>query len=184
MWNIWIKCPIWKGFLIGVHAKVNSKNKNGRRPRMILATCNLQTLKVSEEYSFRDNYHGSLNHFYNPPVASHMLDSINLTNELPVTVNSAKLVLLALWLRLAPPTQEIELIGKWFVRIYKVWKKVFPVLGGLPKGSCLTVTGNQHILNQTAQGYSGYIERICPYHRFPDTWYNSNDIRYTIYQQR
>ena len=48
-------------------------------------------------------------------------------------------------------------------------EKGFSCVGWVTKSSCLTVTGNQHILNQTAQGYSGYIERICPYHRFPDT---------------
>ena len=63
-----------------------------------------------------------------------MLHSIDLANELPVTVNSAKVFLVALWLKLAPPTHESELIGKWFAGIYPVEKRFYYMLGRLPKG--------------------------------------------------
>ena len=39
-----------------------------------------------------------------------MVDSIDLANALPVTVNSAKVFLVALWLKLVPQTQESGII--------------------------------------------------------------------------
>ena len=60
-------------------------------------------MKVSEVYSSSDN-DDSLNHSCNSWVTSDMVDSIDLDNEQPVTVNDAKVVLVALWLTLATPT--------------------------------------------------------------------------------
>ena len=48
------------------------------------------TLKVSEVYSSSDNDDGTLNYSSNSSVASDVVDSINLANELPLTVYSAK----------------------------------------------------------------------------------------------
>ena len=55
---------------------------------MILAVCNLQKLKVPKVYSSRNNDDKSLNHSSNSSVATDMVDSIDLANKLPVTVNS------------------------------------------------------------------------------------------------
>ena len=52
---------------------------------------------VSEVYSSSDNDDDSLNHFSNSSVASYVVESIDLANELPITVNSAKVFLVALW---------------------------------------------------------------------------------------
>ena len=57
-----------------------------------------------------------------------MIDSIDLANELPKTFNSDK-VFVALLLKLALPTQESEIIGKWFAGIYTVGKKVLLYVG-------------------------------------------------------
>ena len=38
-------CPTCKSVLKGVCGKVNYRNENGQKPCMILAACNLQTLK-------------------------------------------------------------------------------------------------------------------------------------------
>ena len=54
-----------------------------------------------------------------------MVDSIDLANALPVTVNSAKVFLVALWLKLVPQTQESGIIQKWFVGICIAEKKGF-----------------------------------------------------------
>ena len=48
------------------------------------------TLKVSEVYSSIDNDDGTLNYSSNSSVASDVVDSINLANELPLTVYSAE----------------------------------------------------------------------------------------------
>lgn len=48
------------------------------------------TLKVSEVCSSSDNDDGTLNYSSNSSVASDVVDSINLANELPLTVYSAK----------------------------------------------------------------------------------------------
>ena len=93
---------------------------------MILAACNLETLKV---YSSSDNVDDRLNYSSNFSVASYMVDSIDLANELPVKVNSDKVFLVALWLKLAPSTQESEIIRKWFAGIYTAWKKVLLYVG-------------------------------------------------------
>ena len=63
-----------------------------------------------------------------------MLDNIGLANELPVTVNSAKVFLVAFWSKLVPPTQESEIIGKWFSGICTVEKRalLLYMLGGPP----------------------------------------------------
>ena len=98
----------------GVCGKINRRNVNGQKPCMILAACILQTLKVSEVYSSSDNVDDSLNYSCNSSV-------------LPVTVNSDKVFLVALWLKLAPPTKKSEIIGKWFARIYTVGKKSFAI---------------------------------------------------------
>ena len=119
---------MWKNekrlFEAGVCRKVNCRNENGQKPCMILAACNLQRLKVSEAYSSIDNNNDSLNHSSNCLVASDMVDSIDYANELPVTVNSAKVLLVDLWSKVAPPTQKSEIIGEWFALIYTVRKKV------------------------------------------------------------
>ena len=69
-------CPTFKSVLNGVCRKVNYRNLERQKPCMILATCNLQILKVSE-------------------VHSSMVDSIDIANDLPVTVNSGKVFLVA-----------------------------------------------------------------------------------------
>ena len=48
------------------------------------------TLKVSEVYSSSGNDDGTLNYSSNSSVASDVVDSINLANELPLTVYSAE----------------------------------------------------------------------------------------------
>ena len=53
-----------------------------------------------------------------------MVDSNDLANELPVTVNSAKVFLVALRSKVAPPTQDSEIIGKRLSGIYTIEKKV------------------------------------------------------------
>ena len=125
----------------GVYGKVSCRNENGQKPCMILVACNLQTLKFSEVHSSRNNNDSSFNHSSNSSVASDIVDSIDLANELPVTVNNAKVILVA------PPMQESEIIGKWFAGIYAIGKKVLLYVGQATKGLCLTVTANQHILN-------------------------------------
>ena len=120
--------PTCKSVLKGVCGKVNCRNENGQKPCIILAACNLQTLKVSELYSSKDNVCDTLNYSSDSSVASDMVDSIDLANELPVTVNSDK-VFVALWLKLAPQTHESEIIGKWFAGIYTVGLKVLLYVG-------------------------------------------------------
>ena len=105
----------------------------------------MQTLKVSEVYSSSDN--DSLNHSSNSSVASDIVDSIDLANKLPLIVNCAKVFLVALRLKLAPPMQGSEIIGKWFAGIYTVGKRFCYMLGRSSKGFCLTVTANKQILN-------------------------------------
>lgn len=48
------------------------------------------TLKVSEVCCSSDNDDGTLNYSSNSSVASDVVDSINLANELPLTVYSAE----------------------------------------------------------------------------------------------
>ena len=97
-------CPTCQSSLKGVCGKVPCWNENGQKPSMILAAYNLQTLEVSEVYSSSDN-DDSLNHSSNSSVASDMVRSIDLANELSVTANSTKVFLIALWSKLTPPTQ-------------------------------------------------------------------------------
>ena len=120
--------PTCKSDLKSVCGKVNCRNENGQKPHIILAACNLQSLKVSEVYSSSDNVDDSLNYSSDSSVASDMIDSIDLANELPKTFNSDK-VFVALLLNLALPTQESEIIGKWFAGIYTVGKKVLLYVG-------------------------------------------------------
>ena len=61
--------PISKSALNGVCGKVNHRNKNGQKTCIILAACNLQTLKtadirdkVSEIYSSSNNVDDRLNY--------------------------------------------------------------------------------------------------------------------------
>ena len=75
----------------------NCRNENEQKPCMFLAVCNLQILKVSEVHS-HNNDGNSFNHS-NSSVASDMVDSIDLANKLPVAVNNAKVILVALWLK-------------------------------------------------------------------------------------
>ena len=91
---------------------------------MILAACNMQALKVSKICSSGDNDDDILNCSSNSSFASDMVDSIDFANALPVTVNSATVFVVALWLKLALSTQESEIIEKWFTGICTVRKKV------------------------------------------------------------
>ena len=47
--------PTCRGVLRGVCGKINCRNENGQKPCIILAACNLQTLKVPEVYSSSNN---------------------------------------------------------------------------------------------------------------------------------
>ena len=79
-----------------------------------------------------------------------MMASINLENELPVTVNSAKVFLVALRSKLALTTQDSKIIGKWFAGIYS-WKKSFVYVERVTKRFfCLAATAEQHLLNSIA----------------------------------
>ena len=80
------------------------------------------TLKVSEVYSSSDNDDDSLNYSSNSSVASDVVDSIDLANELPLTVYSAKIFLVALWSKSAPPTQESEIIGNGLLEFKQLQK--------------------------------------------------------------
>ena len=104
-------CPTCKSVLIDVCGKVNCRNEAGQKLCMILAACHLEALKVSEVYSSNDNDDDSLNHSSNFSVTSDMLGSIDLVNELPFTVNSAKVFLVALWLKVSEKIQESKIIG-------------------------------------------------------------------------
>ena len=117
--------PVCKSSLEGVCGKVNCRNENGQKPCIILAACNLQTLKVSEVCSSSNNGDDSLNYSSDSSVASDMVDNIDLAIELPVTVNSDKVFVLALWLKLALWLNN----GKWFFGIYTVRKKVLLYVG-------------------------------------------------------
>ena len=110
--------PTYRGVLRGVCGKVNCRNENGQKPCIILAACNLQTLKVPEVYSSSNNVDDSWNYSSDSLVASDMVDNIDITNELP-TVNSDKVFVVALWLN----------NGKWFAWIYTVGKKVLLYVG-------------------------------------------------------
>ena len=104
-----------------------------------------------------------------------MVDSIDLANELPVAVNSAKVFLVALWSKLDPPTQESEITGKWFVGICTAEKKkgFATVYFGRATRRFLPDSGSKpaHIelncLKLHQSGCSGYIESI-PDHLDPD----------------
>ena len=117
--------PTCKSVLKGVCGRVNCRNENGQKPCIILAACNLQTLKVSEVYPSRNNVDDCLNCSSDSSVASDMVDSIDLANELPVTVNSDKVFAVALLLKLALWFNN----GKWFAGIYTVGKKVLVYVG-------------------------------------------------------
>ena len=80
------------------------------------------TLKVSEVYSSSDNDDDSLNYSSNSSVASDVVDSIDLANELPLTVYSAKIFLVALWSKSVPPTQESEIIGNGLLEFKQLQK--------------------------------------------------------------
>ena len=80
------------------------------------------TLKVSEVYSSSDNDDDSLNYSSNSSVASDVVDSIDLANELPLTVYSAKIFLVALWSKSAQPTQESEIIGNGLLEFKQLQK--------------------------------------------------------------
>ena len=62
-------CPTCNIALKGVCGKVNYRNENGQKPWMILAACNLQTLKVPEVYSCNKDGN-SLNDSSNSSVTS------------------------------------------------------------------------------------------------------------------
>ena len=94
-----------------------------------------------------------------------MLDSNDLANELPVTVNSAEVPLVALWLKIALPTEVSEIIGKWFAGIYTVGKKVLLYVGRVTRRFRLdSDSKTAHIelncLKLHQPGCSAYIESI------------------------
>ena len=168
-------CPTCNSVLKDVCGKVNCRNENGQKPCKILAACNLQTLfKVSEVYSSSYNDNDGLNHSSNSSVALNMVDSIDLANKLPLTVNSASICfVVALWSKLAPPTQESEIIGKRFARIYTVGKKVLLYVGRATKRFLLdsdsTLTHIElNCLKLHQPGCRRYIESILD-HLDPDT---------------
>ena len=100
-------CPTCNSALKGVCGKVNYRNENGQKPCMILAACNLLTLKVPEVYSCNKDGN-SLNHSSNSSLASDIRDSIDLANELPGTGNNAKVILVALWSKLAHQHRKVK----------------------------------------------------------------------------
>ena len=104
--------------LKGVCGKINYRNENGQKACIILAACNLQTLKVSEVQSSSSNNNDSLNYCSCSSVASDMVDNIDLA-KLPVTFNSDKVFVVALWLKLALWLNN----GKWFAGVYTAEKK-------------------------------------------------------------
>ena len=116
--------PTCKSVLKGVCGEVSCRSENGQKPCIILIALYFQTLKVSEIDCSSDNVDDSLNYSSDSSVTSDMVDSIDLANELPVTVNSDKVFVAALWLKLAPPTQKSKIHGKWFAGIYTIGKKV------------------------------------------------------------
>ena len=89
-------------------------------------------LKEKKEYSasYDDN---NLNHSSNSSIASDMTDNIDLANKLPLIVNSTKVFLVELWLKLASPMQKSEIIGKRLAGIYTVGKKVLLNVGWATK---------------------------------------------------
>ena len=109
----------------GVCGKVNCRNENGQKLCIILVASNLQTLKVSETYSSSNNVDDSLNYSSDSSVASCMVDNIDIANDLPVTVNNDKVIVVALWLKLALWFNN----GKWFAGIYTVGKKFLLYVG-------------------------------------------------------
>ena len=54
-----------------------------------------------------------------------MVDNVDLANELPVTVNSGKVFVVALWLKLALWFNN----WKWFAGIYTVGKNILLHVG-------------------------------------------------------
>ena len=116
--------PTCASVLKGVCGKVNYRNENGQKACIILAACNLQTLKVSEVYSSSNNVDDSLNYYSGSSVTSDMIDNIDLA-KLPVTVNSDKVFVVALWLKLALWLNN----GKWFAGVYTAGKKFLLYVG-------------------------------------------------------
>ena len=89
-----------------------------------------------------------------------MVDSVDLAT--PVTVNKAKVFVVALW-KIAPPTQESEIIGKWFAGNYTVGKIVLLYVGQATRRFLLDGDSKPtHIelncLKLHQRGCSGYIE--------------------------
>ena len=154
----------------------------------------MQVLKVSEVWSSDDNDDDILNCSSNSSVASDVVDSIDFANALPVTVNSATVFVVALWLKLAPLTQESEIIEKWFAGICTVRKKVLLYIcwAGKQKVSDWQWQGINIYwmkLFKAASTWLYWIYRKHPlllrpwYHSFVDTWYHCNDIGCVICQQ-
>ena len=112
-----------------------------------------------------------------------MVDSNDLANELPVTVNSAEVPLVALWLKIAPPREVSEVIGKWFAGIYTVGKKVLLYVGQVTRRFLLdsdskTAHTELNCSKLHQPGSSAYIESI-PHHLHRDI----TVFIYTIHQQ-
>ena len=61
-----------------------------------MAACNPQTLKISEVHSCSNNVDDSSKFSSDSSVASDMVDNIGLADELPVTVNSNEIFVVAL----------------------------------------------------------------------------------------
>ena len=131
--------------------KVKCRNENDQKLCMILAACNMQVLKVSEICSSGDD-DDILNCSSNSSVASDMVDNIDFANALPVTVNSATVFVVALWLKLALSTQESEIIEKWFAGICTVRKKVLLYI-------CWAQVNRRFLIDSDSE--PTYTELIC-----------------------
>ena len=153
-------CPKCQNVLKGVCGKMNCRGENGQKPCMILPACNLQALKVSEVYSSSDDDCVETS-FSSDDSFQH----IKIPNDFPTINESSKPFLVALWTDLSPPTNESEIIGKWFAGIYLSGKKVLLYVGRATKRFINDVDSKAtHIeldlLRLHQPGRRGYIECI------------------------
>ena len=128
-----LKC---QNVLKGVCGKMNCRGENGQKPCMILPACNLQALKVSEVYSSSNDDDDDDDDDDSVETSFSSDDSfqhIKIPNDFPITNESSKPFLVALWTDLSPPTNESEIIGKWFAGIYLSGKKVLLYVGRATK---------------------------------------------------
>lgn len=157
-------CPKCQNVLKGVCGKMNCRGENGQKPCMILPACNLQALKVSEVYSSSDDDDDddSVETSFS---SDDSFQHIKIPNDFPTTNESSKPFLVALWTDLSPPTNESEIIGKWFAGIYLSGKKVLLYVGRATKRFINDVDSKAtHIeldlLKLHQPGGRGYIECI------------------------